>query len=117
MKSTKLVPILAITSIAMLSTTVVTAQPPHKSQGMINHLDKDGDDLVSIEEFEVPSRGREHNRLVTADRDGDGNVSRSEKWRLSVVSIGTMMAISTPMSYPLCEGLRSTGVQADKLVA
>jgi Ca2+-binding EF-hand superfamily protein len=26
----------------------------------------------------VPSRGREHNRLVTADRDGDGNVSRSE---------------------------------------
>jgi len=34
--------------------------------------------LVSIEEFEVPSRGREHNRLVTADRDGDGNVSRSE---------------------------------------
>jgi hypothetical protein len=45
---------------------------------MINHLDKDGDDLVSIEEFEVPSRGREHNRLVTADRDGDGNVSRSE---------------------------------------
>ena len=52
MKSTKLVPILAITSIAMLSTTVVTAQPPHKSQGMINHLDKDGDDLVSIEAFE-----------------------------------------------------------------
>ena len=33
---------------------------------------------MSIEEFEVPSRGREHNRLVTADRDGDGNVSRSE---------------------------------------
>jgi len=78
MKPTKLVPILAITSIALLSTTVVTAQPPHKSQRMINHLDKDGDDLVSIEEFEVPSRGREHNRLVTADRDGDGNVSRSE---------------------------------------
>ena len=78
MKFTKLVPILAITSIAVLSTAVVTAQPPSKTQRMINQLDKDGDDLVSISEFEVPSRGRGRDRLATADKDGDGNVSRSE---------------------------------------
>ena len=78
MKFTKLVPILAITSIAVLSTAVVTAQPPSKTQRMINQLDKDGDDLVSVSEFEVPSRGRGRDRLATADKDGDGNVSRLE---------------------------------------
>ena len=45
---------------------------------MMSHLDKDGDNLVSVEEFEVPSRGRDRGRLASADRDGDGNVSRSE---------------------------------------
>ena len=78
MKFTKLVPILAITSITVLATTAVTAQPPNKTQRMINQLDKDGDDLLSISEFEVPSRGPGRDRLATADRDGDGNVSRAE---------------------------------------
>lgn len=78
MKMIKLVPILLMSVMTVLATTAVTAQPSSKPQRMINQLDTDGDDLVSLDEFEVSSRGRERGSLATADRDGDGNVSRSE---------------------------------------
>lgn len=78
MKFIKLVPILMVSAMTLLATTAVTAQPSSKADRMINHLDKDGDDLVSIDEFQVSSRGRERGSLATADRDGDGNVSRAE---------------------------------------
>ena len=73
-----LIKLVAILIMTVLATTAVTAQPSSKTHRMINHLDKDGDNLVSIDEFEVSSRGRERGSLATADRDGDGNVSRSE---------------------------------------
>lgn len=78
MKFINLVPTSVIAILTVLAAATVMAQPSNKSQRMMSHLDKDGDNLVSVEEFEVPSRGRDRGRLASADRDGDGNVSRSE---------------------------------------
>jgi len=78
MKFINLVPTSVIAILTVLAAATVMAQPSNKSQRMMSHLDKDGDKLVSVEEFEVPSRGRDRGRLASADRDGDGNVSRSE---------------------------------------
>lgn len=78
MKFINLVPTSAIAILTVLAAATVMAQPPNKSQRMMSHLDKDGDNLVSVEEFEVPSRGRDRARLASADKDGDGNVSRLE---------------------------------------
>ncbi len=67
-----------VVALAALIGTGVNAQPHPSPDRVIKHLDKDGDNLVSYEEFEMPRRGREHSKLAAADRDGDGNVSREE---------------------------------------
>ena len=54
------------------------AQPNASPQRIIDNLDQDGDQLLSIEEFELPDRGRERGPLAAADTDGDGIVSRGE---------------------------------------
>jgi len=50
----------------------------HSPERFIQTLDKDGDQLVSFEEFSAhqPRHGMEH--FNDADADGDGNVSRAE---------------------------------------
>ena len=65
-------------ALVALIATGVNAQSQPSPDRVIKHLDKDGDNLVSFEEFEMPRRGRERSKLAAADRDGDGNVSREE---------------------------------------
>lgn len=45
---------------------------------MIQRLDRDGDGLISFEEFQLPGKRRGADRLDEADTDGDGNISRAE---------------------------------------
>lgn len=76
-------------STLLLLTQTVMGQPsgsdPHGSnirkpspEKMINHLDTDGDGVISFEEFKVPDHRRRGYGLGEADLDGDGNVSRAE---------------------------------------
>ncbi|EED35703.1 EF hand domain protein [Luminiphilus syltensis NOR5-1B] len=43
---------------------------------VIDHLDTDGDRLLSLDEFRLPPKGR--GRLSKADADGDGNITVEE---------------------------------------
>ncbi len=51
---------------------------PPSAEKVIEKLDEDGDSLVSFDEFQSAPQGRGANRLMKADADGDGNVSREE---------------------------------------
>ena len=67
-----LLPCLAL--FAALFTSQALAGPDGHGRMMIEHLDTDGDGLISIEEFRTP-RGR---RFEEADLDGDGIVTQAE---------------------------------------
>ena len=78
MKSTEMLALLGSAAVAACFALPSAAQPHAKPQQMIEHLDRDGDQLLSVEEFEMPRRGRDWGPLAAADSDGDGNVSRDE---------------------------------------
>ena len=78
MKSTQIFVLLGSAAVAACLALPSAAQHHAKPEQIIEHLDQDGDQLLSIEEFEMPRRGRDRGPLAAADTDGDGNVSRDE---------------------------------------
>lgn len=78
MKSTQIFVLLGSAAVAACLALPSAAQPHAKPEQIIEHLDRDGDKLLTIEEFEMPRRGRDRGPLAVADTDGDGNVSRDE---------------------------------------
>ena len=64
-----------VATLALLLPGLSVAQPD--PERVIEHLDTDGDNLISYEEFEPP-RQRGRGWFEGGDTDGDGNLSREE---------------------------------------
>ena len=78
MKLTSTLAWLATVILAAAVTLSAAAQPRGGPDQIIDRLDQDGDLKLSMDEFDMPRRGRERGPLASADGHGDGNVSRAE---------------------------------------
>ena len=73
-------------TLALLATAILTAgvalsaaaQPRGGPDQIIDRLDQDGDLKLSVDEFDMPRRGRDRGPLAGAHSDGDGTLSRAE---------------------------------------
>lgn len=70
---------------ASITTLAASADPQHspRTAAIIERLDRNGDGMVSKDEFEPPKRMKRRDKVQAADANGDGTTSR-EEWLSAV---------------------------------